>query len=306
MFNFKLKNPLLLAGLLAFGVSAAQASIVEPYLDPGSNVFEDDSNEYIFRPNTSGGYDLLASGSPAVGDLVFSLYDFPIINGTNIDSAGIEVTGIGIYEITSISAGTDVVDIDGPGPAPAVTVYDQVTYGAASATDWLALTGIDITAFSWDETGLMALIYEDTANNFSYITDGLADGADANSTPDGIDDTTDGTLLFGLGLQDGTDYAVSLDSPIDIATYLPSAGEIPGVTQYGTFSYEMSVAYESLGGTIVSDISGSGTNLVTNTPVAGIIDDTQFSFNYVPEPGILTLIGAGLLGLGGFSRRRTV
>lgn len=275
---------------LAFSAGMAHATV----FSTGTNIMEDDSNEFIFRPDGAGGYTLITSGNVADGDVLIQILDFPIINGTNIDSAGDEVTGIALNVVTGVVAGAPT-DPDGPGPLVAYTPAD-FSMVAGTAADWAALTGINIGALGFDTTNLISLVFEDGANNLDVYTDAL---------PQALLDVTDGTLVMGLSLLDGTDFIFANDVPLDIGVFAPSAGETPGVTQYGTFAYELSFAYENLPGTPVGDLSGSGTNLVTDRiAIAAVIDDTQASFTTVPEPGTVALLGLGLLGIGASLRKR--
>lgn len=288
-----LRKALLIAtAVLGFAVASAQAAPLSTYLQDGQNVIEDDSNEYVFRPTGTGSYTLITSGNIQQGDILLQILDFPIINGTNIDSAGDEMTGIALNVVDSVSG---VTVIDPPGSVPPYNAVD-LTFTAATAGDWLALTGINIGAFAFDTTALIALIYYDEANNLDVYTDGYFNP--------GVADSTDGTLTFALSLLAATDFIAASDVPLDIGVFAPSAGETPGVTQYGTFSYELTTVFANLGGS-VSSMVGTGTNLVTDRlDIAAVIDDTQASFTLVPEPGTLALLALGLLGIASVTRRR--
>lgn len=275
---------------LAFGTGMAHAAA----FSAGLNIMEDDSNEFIFRPDGAGGYTLITSGNVANNDVLVQILDFPIINGINIDSLGNEVTGIALNVVTGVVAGAPT-DPDGPGPLAAYTPAD-FSMVAGTAADWAALTGINIGTLGFDTTNLISLVFEDGGNNLNVYTDAYAQA---------LIDATNGTLRMGLSLLDGTDFIFANDVPLDIGVFAPSAGETPGVTQYGTFAYELSFAYENLPGVVVGDISGSGTNLVTDRiNIAAVIDDTQASFTTVPEPGTIALLGLGLVGIGASLRKR--
>lgn len=295
MFTKKISSVLLGAAMAMGGTGVANAGFIDSYLVSGANVFEDDSNEYLFRAdaNSPTGYTLLTSGTVQAGDLFVQMFDWNIVNGVNIDSAGREFTGVGISQVTSVG---NVVnkDFDGAGPLPAVSTYDSASFGSASASVWQSLLGIDITALGFDSTGLFSLLFQDPSNNLDLYADGLAN----------VGKAMDGTLALALSISGPGNYAGAIDTPTDITTFILSPGETAGVTQYGQFNFNLNVAYEDLSGNI-SDITGSGTNLVTDRQnIAVVIDDTQFSFvRTVPEPSSIALLGLGMLGFAARSRR---
>jgi hypothetical protein len=257
----------------------------------GSNLIEDDSNEYLFRSDGAGGY-VPVVGDLAVGDFVVQVLDFPLINGINIDSLGEEVTGVSVFQIGAIVP-TGLHDPDGGGPlgAYAAGTFDFV---AAAATDWFGLTGITPT-----NADVMSILYQDPANNLDVFAMGLVAGLAA---------ATDGMEIMELALNGGGDFATAVQLPLDPGVFAPdSVGEVPGVTQYGTFNYQLTIASEDIPGinALGAKLSGTGTNLVAFDPaIAPVIDDTQASFTAVPEPATLSLLGLGFLGAGLMRRRQ--
>ena len=292
-FNFKQTA---LASAIAFaGASgAANAALLESVLNVGFNQLNDISAEFILRPDGMGGYTPVTNTSIAAGDVFGGFIDIENVNGTDLGVAGFEFTGIFLGSIASIDAMTPN-DTANPGGI----VYDSVdlTFGLASSSDWQNIFGIDLSTFGpVDLTGALSLFFEDGDDDLDIKANaGTLDFATA------LTNTIDGTLMIATGLGGVNDSFTGddlADTPADMA-----AG-IPGVTEYGGFQITSSVIYEALAGDVLSEVFAAGNNLTPDLANFGVRDRSDFSFAYVPEPSMLGVLSAGLLGLGFVGRRR--
>ncbi|MCP5301011.1 MAG: PEP-CTERM sorting domain-containing protein [Chromatiaceae bacterium] len=290
-FNFK-QTAIALAVASAGVSGAANAALLESVLNVGTNVLNDISAEVILRPDGAGGYTPVTVGSVAAGDVFGGFIDIERVNGTLLDVAGFEFTGLFLGTITSTTA--PVADTANPGGFAYMST--DLTFGLASSADWMAIFGIDLSTFGpVDLTGALSLFFEDAGNDLNILANaGSIDFATA------LANTKDGNLMIATGLVAGD--AFTGDDLADVPAAM--AGGIPGTTAYGEFSLETSVIYEALGGDILSKVFGSGNNVTSDLANFGVRDRSDFSFNYVPEPGTLAVLSAGLLGLGFVGRRR--
>jgi hypothetical protein len=86
--------------------------------------------------------------------------------------------------------------------------------------------------------------------------------------------------------------------------FLFSGVTIAGATVNGSSTFLGNPAISIVGNNIFLNYSGVNTGGSPTTPTTSIIDVTT-SASGVPEPGTLTLLGAGLLGLGFRYKRRS-
>jgi hypothetical protein len=293
-------NKLCAIGALALMTLAsnAGAAVIDPYLISGNNVFEDDSGEYVYRLTAGEDPTLLASytvvsGEVKVGDLFLGFVDFPIINGVNIDAAGNELGALFLSELTDITDKGTSFTVGSSG----VYSYDSatLTFSAASNDAWLALFAVDLaTDGPVDLTGALALFYEDDKNNVDLFTQNF---------PTTLANVKDGAMVLAIA----PTLLKSFNSPADNTEFDPNTkGGIPGVTQLGFFGLNSNILYENLSGNIGPQVNGSGNNLVTDLAFHPVQDDSQYSFNRVPEPASIALIGFGLMGLAASRSRKKI
>jgi len=272
-----------LAGLSALAATSASALPVN-LLDPdGTTTFEDDSGEFLLRPNSAGGFDPVTSGDIAIGDLFLGVLDISSIGGTSLDTVNTEITGVFLTEVTNL---TDFDD-----ETIGLTTFDtvDVTFGARPDL-FMELFGVPDQA-----ADTVALLWEDTDDDFSFFSSDVTDIAGSIPT------ATDGSLFMRL-LLDDDGFFTSNDVPLDPSTF----GLFPSLTQLGTFAFDLFIADYFGPGVLQDDRTFGSGNLIVpqDGNVFPVENDLQFTVEVIPVPGTLGLLGIGLIGIGAAARRR--
>jgi len=300
-----------MAGLLV--LSLAIAAVPGYSADLWS--FQDDDVEAILRctnPTAGTGCAAITAGTLSVGDIFFSVFEIPTftINGANAIPAGQELTGIVAVQLTAIS-GTNytfgaVSNLN--------TVLGQFSYsGPALASGAAVAMFLNGTAGGADRN----LILDRSVNPATNCT----------SVADCTQQASLGSLLQVDGFRGDPDEfwtAVTLIAGGgDIGTVLGTAnatlvaGANFGLSNF--FNAGGPVGFQFIANnspcpatTYVADgcvqFSGSGTITggqgLTNGFIAHSDFDAQKLVAPVPEPGTVSLVGLGLLGLAAVRMRK--
>jgi len=293
MNKFKLSALALAMGLGISSNAFALTSINDSLVD-GVNTWSDDSGELFLDLDNNG---TVTQGDQFVSVLGFT--SFPTATPTGASTYN-ELTGLFAIEVTNNPV---AVDFSCGGDL----VCGGMTFGAVAdmnATLATAATEFGLTAFptytNLDGSALTAgtgiLFFEDTTHN--YIRDTAPDLATA------FDTAIDGTMVMTAGLFGGASSLSGLLplDPTGLASVAAGTG-IGSITGEFTIFDEIFASYD-FNPTITVTGNLSGTQ--GSTSPFGIHDDISMTLTAtkVPEPSTIALIGLGLLGMAGASRKK--
>jgi hypothetical protein len=294
MFSKKILGAVAGSALALASSSALAALDVQGAFQQGTNTFSDDSGLTLIGLDGAGNIQV---GSTVIG--VVGINTFPT---TGADAGAYnELTAIYALEVTAINAAIPCSFFFGTATAASCSSLD---FGASSdfnaAMGALGLGGF--TNINGDplDPDTMAILFEDPSQDF--VQSSLSVAASAASAANGTQrmTLTDVDNLTGL-------------LPSGVGDLGLLVGEILGGGVFGgaigSFGGSLGILEESFSNyDFAPTINVSGNYLLPDPAESGWLahDDATFTTNltFVSEPGMLGLMGLGLLGFGAAARRQ--
>lgn len=304
--NIKVK-PLVVATGLGLAIASGQVAASISWNFPNT-LFEDDLIDFLY-------IDQGNDGIIDVGDVLVT--PFEVNESAGISIGPEELTGVAAIQLITIT------NLDGGAAA------DDFVFGAYSGglNEVLGLGSVDATVTGGEAGGaaLLAMWVDETPD--LNINASILPGAfSCNSLASCIDQASDGTIwqVAGIDGTDPDDYWVALNAQGNtnfIVTSEPSQG-------FGNFNAGLTILEDNTGQNLEEDaiacgvFCGPGGNGFVDELISGSIKggagmtdglyadgavatgDADLTKRRIPEPNILVLLAAGLLGLGVTRRKR--
>jgi hypothetical protein len=314
MTKFKKWAAIAGAGLgLSMVTAATQAALFS---------FEDDDVEAILRPSATapGGFSVVTSGALTVGDIFVSALEIPVFTIGAVPSipAGMELTGVAAIQLTAIigdgGIGTQYIFAPYTGGLNSVLAFGggAATVGAPGAAGGGAVLGMWLNGAPGAGTDRDLDLNRATnpATNCTSVADCIDQASRGDLFQvDGFNDPDNfwaATQLLAGGGNIGT--VAGTANTVIVAAFNFGLGTF--FNAWGPVGYQFIATGAPCGdpGPIADgcvQLSGSGTVTGGAGLSNGFIAHSDFdATKRVPEPGILALLGAALLGFA-VRRKRT-